>query len=459
MVDLPQQLTVDNLSDLARQRGARELWVDDSGSVTWAEFGSELERATEECRSAGVRGGAVVSTVLDGGAASLARMFGAAACGAIVVPLRPERNHDPERWAQWFGIDWSLVHGGVARGSGSTASPHAQGLFDVLLSRGNPGLVLATGGTTGEPRLVLHDFCALLATMPIRESEPQRILPLMRLDHIGGLDMVCRALASGNIIVAPPRDLSAASVAGMVSRHRVQVMPATPSFLNLLLVSGAHLSHDLGSLRVVPYGAEPMPSGLLGRLRAALPGVEFVQRFGTSETGSLPVKDNGSGIVLSRDGKGFDWKVVDGELWILSPARALGYLTGGAGGFADDGWFRTGDVVEELSDGSLRVLGRRQDIINVGGEKVLPSEVESLLMSHPLVDDCRVYGVPNALLGQAVAADIVWRGPAADPPAVKRALREFVADPNAQRKLPSAITLVASVEFTGNQKKMRVCTP
>jgi acyl-CoA synthetase (AMP-forming)/AMP-acid ligase II len=291
--------------------------------------------------------------------------------------------------------------------------------------------------------------------VPVRTGRARRTLPLMRFDHIGGLDMAWRALAGRQILVAPPAELTPEAVAATIARHRVEIMPATPSFLNLLLMAEVHRTHDLGSLRIVPYGAEPMPAGLLERLRAALPQVEFVQRFGTSETGALPVRNVGAGLVLREDQAGFAWKIVDDELWVQSPARALGYLSGNAHGFDVSGWFRTGDLAERLPDGTVRVLGRREELINVGGEKVLPGEVEDMLLTHPLVADCRVGAEPNAVLGQVVAAEIVWRGPERDAVVVKRLLHDFASGLIARQKLPTVVRLVEALDATRNLKKLR----
>jgi acyl-CoA synthetase (AMP-forming)/AMP-acid ligase II len=234
------------------------------------------------------------------------------------------------------------------------------------------------------------------------------------------------------------------------------VLPATPSFLNLLLLSEAHLGHDLGSLRIVPYGAEPMPDGLLDRLKAALPQASFVQRFGTSETGTLPLVPGSEGLRLNPEKAGYGWRIVDGELWVLSPSRAMGYISGEPGAFDDSGWFRTGDMAEQLADGSIRVLGRRLELINVGGEKVIPAEVEGMLLSHPLVADCRVRPEANAVLGQVVAAEIVWLGPESDAVSVKRRIHEFAASRMARHKLPVVVRLVDVIGATRNLKKARL---
>jgi len=447
--------SVQALAELVERRALRDLWIDDRGTRTWLEFGTAVNQARAACAAAGVTGGEIVVTPGEATAEALAWFFGVASVGAIVAPLRRERTAEMERWKESVRVGWAVVDGRLHRVGEGTVGPAAGRLLDELRDRGQPGLILATGGTTGTPKLVLHDLAALLATVPVKQSAARRVMPLMRFDHIGGLDMAWRALGSGHLLVTPPAELTPEMVATAIERHAVEVLPATPSFLNLLVTAEAHRRHTLSSLRIVPFGAEPMPVSLLGRLRAALPKVDFVQRFGTSETGALPVSDAGAGLLLGNDTAGFTWKIVDEELWVRSPARALGYLAGGNGGFDSAGWFRTGDLAERMPDGSVNVLGRREELINVGGEKVLPAEVEDVLLEHPLVADCRVRAEPSPLLGQVVAAEVVWRGPETDALAVKRALHAFAGDRLARHQLPVLVQLRPAIDTTRNWKKHR----
>ncbi|HLP08057.1 MAG TPA: fatty acid--CoA ligase family protein [Opitutaceae bacterium] len=448
-------LSPTTLLKLIERRALRELWVRDGRTQVWRELGDAILAARAACQTAGVRAGDIVLTPGEATFGALAWFFAVALEGAVVAPLRVEREGEIDTWRRHAAPRWRVRDNRLEALPAEQRSGSAEQLLAQLREQGRPGLILATGGTTGTPKLVLHDLAALLATVPVKQSAARRIMPLMRFDHIGGLDMAWRALGSGHVLVEPPAELTPENVAAAVEKHRVEVMPATPSFLNLLLAAEAHRRHSLGSLAIVPYGAEPMPVGLLARLRSALPKVEFVQRFGTSETGAVPVTESGAGLVLGDDTAGFRWKIVDGELWVRSPAQALGYLGGEAGGLGRDGWFRTGDLAERMPDGAVRVLGRREELINVGGEKVLPAEVESVLQAHPLVADCRVYPERNALLGQVVAAEIVWRGGETDPLAVKRALHAHAGESLPRHKLPAVVKLVAATSATRNMKKDR----
>jgi acyl-CoA synthetase (AMP-forming)/AMP-acid ligase II len=449
------EFSVEAIEVLAGRHAARELWLDDSGSRSWGDLAAAVGTVRERFAKAGVARGSIVITPGEASFRALAWLFGAAAAGAVVAPLRPERAAEAEGWKRFIEIGWRVRGASLERVGEGSASTLAKNLLGELLNREHAGLLLTTGGTTGTAKLVLHDLDVLLATVPLKSGRAWRTMPLMRFDHIGGLDTAWRALAGQQVLVAPPEEITPESVAAAVERHKVEVMPATPSFLNLLLLAGSDRNHDLASLRVVPYGAEPMPAALLARLRAALPQATFVERFGTSETGALPVHVLGSGLTLREDGAGYSWRVVDGELWIQSPARALGYLDGTAFGLDGPSWFRTGDLAERMPDGSVRILGRREEVMNVGGEKVFPDEVEGVLLGHPLVADCLVGPEPNAVLGQVVGADIVWRGPERDAVAVKRLLHEFAAEHLARHKLPAVVRLVRAIDSTRNLKKHR----
>jgi acyl-coenzyme A synthetase/AMP-(fatty) acid ligase len=250
-------------------------------------------------------------------------------------------------------------------------------------------------------------------------------------------------LAAGALVVVPA-DLSVGSVAAALARHQVAVLPASPTFLNLLLAAGVPAA-ELTSLRVITYGTEPMPESLLGRLRAAFPRVRFIQTFGTSETGIFRTESPDPGSTFLRfDDPGLAWKVEGDELWLRSRTQVTGYLNAGNERFTADGWFRTGDRVEVRADGALRILGRVGELINVGGEKLMPAEVETVLLTVPGVRDCRVAGEPSALTGQTVVADVVL-APGHDAEVVRTALRQACRARLARHKVPTRVRFVPAV--------------
>ena len=239
-------------------------------------------------------------------------------------------------------------------------------------------------------------------------------------------------------------------VAEAIRKHGVIVLPATPTFLNLLLVSG---ETHLPTVRLITYGTEPMPESLLHRLRETFPQARFTQTFGTSETGILKTSSpNPDSTFISIDDENVEWKIINDELWLRSKTQVPGYLNASNEAFTVDGWFRTGERVEKGPNNTLRVLGRIGELINVGGEKVMPTEVESAILNTPGVIDCRVFGEKNSIVGQTVAAEVVAR-PNSDLDALRAAIRSTCRGALASYKVPTRVTFVSSVSSERLKKK------
>lgn len=146
-----------------------------------------------------------------------------------------------------------------------------------------------------------------------------------------------------------------------------------------------------------------MPESLLVRLRTAFRKVKLLQTFGTGETGiSQTSSSSSSSTLLLLDDPKIKHCIVKGELWLRSRFQILGYLNHSMESFTKNGWFKTGDMVEEVWDGFIRIKGRLEELINVGGQKVLPADVESIFKEMRQVEDCLVYIEPNPITGQIV---------------------------------------------------------
>ena len=349
-------------------------------------------------------------------------------------------------------VRWVFDADGVAAVPVSEEPPAP--LLEALRERGRPGLVLFSSGTSGEPKALVHDLGVLADAYRERKTKALSLVLFLLFDHIGGLNTLFNGLASGATLVVPC-DRNPDTVAGMIVRHRVAVLPASPTFLNLLLISGAARRHDLSSLRIISYGTEPMPESLLHRLREAFPGVKFIQTFGTSETGiARTVSKSSDSTLLKFDDPDQEWKIMDGELWLRSKTRALGYLNHASDRFTPDGWFRTGDRIEESDDGFLRVTGRLSEIINVGGEKVMPAEVESAILEVPGVLDALVRGEANPITGSVVVAVVVPEISGGSDE-LKRAVRTHCREKLAAYKVPARVTFVDALEAGTRLKKIR----
>jgi long-chain acyl-CoA synthetase len=273
------------------------------------------------------------------------------------------------------------------------------------------------------------------------------------MDHFGGFNTLMSVLANDGVGVCPA-DRSPRSICEAVARGKADLLPTTPTFLGMLIASGLWRGHDLSSIQLVTYGAEPMPPATLARMREILPGAAFKQTYGLSELGVLRSSspDQGS-LWLKVGGYGFETRIADGQLLIRSSFNMLGYLNAPSPIDAQ-GWMNTGDLVEE-KDGLIRFMGRRSEVINVGGQKVFPTEIEDVLLEIEGIAGAVVQGVPHPLLGQAVVARVALTTPE-DLEALTGRLRDHCRARLQKYKVPMRFEIVTTDSLaTPRAKKNR----
>jgi acyl-CoA synthetase (AMP-forming)/AMP-acid ligase II len=370
----------------------------------------------------------------------------------IVIPLASAVAHRWERLMDMAQVRFAIRFAPddscqIADCGRSVTHP----LLRQLDERGTAGLVLFSSGSTGESKASLLDFDKLLAKF--QGSRPAyRTLIFLLLDHIGGINTLFHSLCYGGTVVTTS-DRGPDDVCAAIAAHRIQLLPTTPTFLRMLLIADAIKRHDLSSLEVVTYGTEPMPASTLAAVREALPWVRFKQTYGLSELGILPTQSRDSGSLWLKLGTaGFEHKIVDRVLWIRSETAMLGYLNAPSP-FDAEGWFNTQDLVEV--DGEyIRILGRKSELINVGGEKVHPTEVENVLLQVDNVKDVTVFGKSNPITGEVVAAKITPLTPE-DPETFKRRIRKFCRERVERYKTPAIIEIVEEDHYGPRFKKAR----
>lgn len=445
------------LVDRIAEHGEKVFLHAPAGSITYRELGSAVQAMHRRVQQENIAPGEVLLVVGDYSANSIALLLALIASRAIVVPLTAMPEAELRRRAAIAQASRVVrdVPGGpqFERLAPTTGADHA--LLRELRGAGHAGLVLFSSGSTGEPKAMVHDLDRLLDSYRTRKARALTLLVFLMFDHIGGLNTLFTSLASGATMVIPATR-EPDHVCELIARHRVAVLPTSPTFLNLMLLSGAWKRHDLGALRIITYGTEPMPEALLQRLRAALPHVKFLQTFGTSETGIARTTSKSSdSTLLKLDDPDLETRIVEGELWLRSRTQILGYLNHSRDAFTADGWFKTGDLVEPAADGFLRVVGRRTELINVGGEKVLPGEVEAVLLAMPEVADCIVRGEPSPITGQVVAAEVVLR-PGVDAGEMRKRVRVFCRERLAGYKIPVKVDVVPETQVSARFKKVRL---
>lgn len=276
-------------------------------------------------------------------------------------------------------------------------------LYEQLRKQDEAGIILFSSGSSGKPKGTVHNASKLFQKFRT-SGKSFRTLAFLLFDHIAGIDTLFYNLFNQSTLILP-KNRQPENIFLLIEEHKIEVLPTAPSFLNLMLLSGAHKKYDISSLKIITYGSEMMPVSTLRRCADELPHVRLLQKYGTSEIGALPTKSKSNdSIWLKLGGRGFDWRVQDDMLEIKATTAMIGYLNAPSP-FTDDGYFKTGDKVE--TDGEyIKFLGRKSDIINVGGQKVFPAEVENAIRQIHEIHEVSVYGEEHAILGSVVVAKI-----------------------------------------------------
>ncbi len=322
---------------------------------------------------------------------------------AIIVPIAADSKNTLERIqiseAELF-IDFTVDFPNI-QDSGYQSS-HL--FISNVKQKKHPGIIIFSSGTTGTPKAAIHDFSLLLE----RYSKPgkaYRSIVFLMFDHWGGINTLLHILSKGGTACfMESREPDA--VCEFIQQHKIDLLPSTPTFLNLILLSKAYEFFDLSSLKIITYGTEPMPESTLKALNKIMPNVKLKQTYGLTELGVMQTTSKSDdSLWLKIGGEGYEYKIIDNILFIRTNSSILGYLNAESP-FDSEGWYNTGDMVE-VNGEWIRFLGRNSDMINVGGQKAFPLEIESVLLSCPIVGDCIVYGEKNPITGMHVACDVI----------------------------------------------------
>jgi acyl-coenzyme A synthetase/AMP-(fatty) acid ligase len=325
-------------------------------------------------------------------------------------------------------------------------------ILQRLIQKQQPGLVLFSSGTTGDPKAAVHNLTPMLEKYKVK-GKKIKSLAFLLFDHIGGFNTVMYSIANGGMLVTL-KTRNPEEVASYIEKYRLELLPTSPSFLNMILYSHIYEKYDLSSLKIISYGTEPMPESTLKMMHQVFPNVKMKQTYGLSEVGIMRTQSESSDSLWVKVGGDDEHqiKVVGGVLYIKSKMSMLGYLNAPSP-FDSDGWMNTKDRVEQKGD-YIKILGRESELINVGGEKVYPAEVESVLLEVPGVKDAIVGKMPNPILGSVVSCKI-----AADENAnlleLKKAIQKHCAMRLEKFKRPVKIEFQQDAFSTARFKRLR----
>ncbi len=323
--------------------------------------------------------------------------------------------------------------------------------------------ILLTSGTSGVPKLVQHDLASLTHALAGRARAPQAVVwsSFYDIRRYGGLQIFLRALCSGSLVLSDPAEsvvdfLQRAATAGVTH------ISGTPSHWRKALMSGAARKLAPSYVRL---SGEIADQAILDSLRATYPSAIVAHAFASTEAGvAFEVRDGLAGFPAELIGpctSGVQLQVAGETLRIRSGGNARGYLNGGAEALqGPDGYVDTGDLVE-LRAGRYHFMGRRGGVINVGGLKVYPEEIEAVINAHPWVRMSLVRARRNPITGSVVAAEIVLadeangRGARPASEVVTREVATRCRQTLAAHKVPAMIRVVPALEVSASGKLVR----
>lgn len=444
----------------AIERPSDPAILDGDRATTWAELDRRADAMAGALVAAAGGSGGRVALAIGPTAVGVAAIHGAARAGVTAVLVNPRlTSAEIADLLDGSGVTVLAVDGA----DGAVAAPRGVELLDLSsiadVDVGRVGdempsvFVVPTSGTTERPKLA----CLPLDRIGASAAAWNGTLPpatgwllSLGLTHVAGVGIVGRAAAPGVPIVIAQRT----DPAGLLDAIRVALARGViVSHLSLVAAQLTAILDATGDaappdgLRAVLLGGGPVPESLRGRAVSA--GWPVVESYGMTETSS--------GIAIDgRPLPGVELRVGDdGEILVRGPMVFDGYFgdaVATAAAIDPDGWLRTGDLGRLDDAGRLVVIGRRDGVIIRGGENVSPAEVEAALASHPGVADVAVVGIPDATLGEAVAAVIV---PAATADPSDDGLRAHARERLAGFKVPSRVVRVRELPRTSLGKIAR----
>jgi long-chain acyl-CoA synthetase len=438
---------------LKMRRDVKMLAIDKS-EITTDQLLAVVSGWEADVLAAGVVPGDICAFEGDYGLETISLVLALLKLNTVVVPFSVGVREERGRLSALARVKWlidpltrSIVHHVELEGSDHS-------LIEELRIKGHPGLIVFTSGSSGTPKAILHDV-ERVASKFLTPRKSWRMLLMLLIDHFGGINTLLACLFDGGVGICV-NNRSPEAVCRAIADTQAELLPTTPTFLALLIGSGLWRNYDLSSIRLITYGAEPMPPALLRRVREIFPDAVLKQTYGLSELGVLRSSSpDPESLWIKIGGDGFETRVVDGELHVRSTSSMLGYLNA-ANPVDSDGWMNTGDLVEERDDGLVRFIGRRTEVINVGGQKVFPTEVESVILEVEDVLDAVVSGIPHRLLGNAVIAQLAV-GPSSDVEEVIERARNRCRERLQKYKVPLKFEIVDLESLSSyRSKKVRI---
>lgn len=491
----------------ALERPAAPALVHAGAVVSWKALAERAERFAAGLRAAGVSAGDVVAVQLPNIPEFVVAYLAVCRLGAVMSTIHmPYRGSEFEtllRHSRARAIvclsqakDWSPAEaalelkasiptlravialgaplaGALAFPELAATTPHGLAPVAGPLA-GDPMLLLYTSGTTAAPKAVPHTYQTLLSNARLGAPEhgigpDSRVLSAAPFSHLFGLYSlhVCWAVGAAAVLLPAftPPDLAQA-----VERDRPTALWTAPAHMAACRALGLFDKHDFSSLKLAIVSGSACPPELMRWLAARLAGCAMTQLWGMTETQAALYTRPGDPLEVSanstgRASPGTEVRVAlggdtecargeEGELQVRGCLAFPGFFdneAANAAAFAPGAWYRTGDLATMDADGNVAITGRAKDVINRGGHKFNPRDVEDLLDSHPKVLQSAIVPMPDPVLGEKACCFAVLRPGVAG--LTLEELVDYLAERNiAKMKFPERLVVVNEMPLTPTRK-------
>ena len=504
-----QKTAFDILAEQAGKHPDRIAIKDQRGAIRYGALRDRIERAAQFYRSIGITRGDVVTIQLPNRIEFAVAFIALELLGAIANKVNPDFRARELSYMltfsgssayvfpkEWKDFDYAgmarglqrdnpdikrlIVVGGAVDGmhdfdSGVAAAAPIAPTDKVHMDPNEVCRMCFTSGTTGDPKCALHSFNTTLYPVELLNhdmevTEREVFLAFLPLGLNWGYFTLLQSILAGGTLVLMER-FSPRAALELIQNERVSYIPTAPAGLVGLLNAPDAETYDVSSLRVVITGGASAAVETIREYQKRMKG-HLIELYGMLEAGFQtytrftddPQKVNGT---IGRPVHAMELRMVDaegndvpvgeiGELMSRGPSIHLGYHNNpnaNAIAFNDEGWFRTGDLGRVVdADGNVQITGRSKEIINRGGKKFFPREVEEILYTHPAVMHAAMIGMPDARLGERNCLCVVPKGDAVP------TLDEFIAflrDQVADYKLPESVERFSELPMTGTGKIQR----
>ncbi len=497
------------LDERASAHPGREAVYDRNGVTTYGALKDKIERCAAFYHSLGIGKGDVVTIQLPNRTEFAIAFIALELVGAIANKVNPDfrareldfmlRFSGSSAYvfpAEFKGFDYAgmarslqqsnpavrtlISGGGAVEGAadlhaGVRVTPPLPVADRVRMDPNEVCRMAFTSGTTGNPKCVLHSFNTTLYAVDILNRDMEVTDRDVVLGYLplglnwGYITLLQTILAGAKLVILEP--FSARAALELIESQRVTYIPTAPAGLVAMLNEPDLDKYDLSSLRVVITGGASAAVETIREYQRRMKG-HLIELYGMLEAGFQtytrftddPQKVNGT---IGRPIRAMELRIVDaetvdvppgeiGELMSRGPSIHLGYHNNPAANaqaFTDDGWFRTGDLGRVAdAEGNVQITGRSKEIINRGGKKFFPREVEEILYTHPAILHAAMIGIPDERVGERNCLCVVTKpGKALTLDEAIAFLRNEVAD----YKLPELIEFFDELPMTGTGKIQR----